>query len=710
MFRGLSSFYVSPVESLRGVKVSGLLWWDVMLSADTIAFYCTVPADWVREITSHIENTWPGASVEKTNVYETSVPECSDICEMKCRRHNIFSLQTDRRIEYEPLRSILSVTSDMAEGDISRLSIAVQPISRFDWQDHAERKFDVFKKGTTPRRTKLSKRDIFIGIGEFVSGLLQSGLDVIHAATGSDVSKKRDDPDQEKRLLMIDGQLSRGTLNKRISPTFNTYIRIASASSDPARQSVNLRSIAHAFNELTADNELERADVSNRLKPVIIRELNTFKLSWLTRFDPDKNVMSNDELGRLADLPTAALQDEFSERLDTLNSRQIEVPAVMTDARRGLYFGDVPYKRKDVPVYIPTGNKDRLCLPTVVIGGMGSGKTKGFACNRAVGFVERGYSAIIVDPAKSEVWPQIKKSVKPEKRRRILLGRDVISLDFREALRTESGRSRLAQILLTLCDDNTDAAGVQTQRYLRASVMAMQSGKLSEIVRIFTESEYRKSVIQSMSDGMHRQTLAEFDSYRPDRQRQILAPIMNRLDVILGDPYLERCMSADNGLDFVDILSERGACTVIDVPDRLNTRLAKDVLINLISFKIDAAMTLRKDEFPFAIIYDEPHQYLRSARLWEYVAVEARKYRLSYSWLFHSWEQIPRQLAQIIRDAGPHYVLYQSSKRTYRDLAEEIEPFTVEDGLRTPAYHAICAMRYDNKRTSPVMVRMAKPT
>jgi hypothetical protein len=239
--------------------------------------------------------------------------------------------------------------------------------------------------------------------------------------------------------------------------------------------------------------------------------------------------------------------------------------------------------------------------------------------------------------------------------------------------------------------------------------MAMRTGKLSEIVRIFTEPKYRKETLSTMQDGIHKQTLYEFDGYKPDRQRQILAPIMNRLDVILGDPYLERCMNADDGIDMTDVLNNRGVCTVIDVPDRLNARIAKDVLINLISFKIDAAMAQRTDEFPYAVIYDEPHQYLRSADLWRYVAVESRKYRLAYTWLFHSWEQIPPGLAQIIKDAGPHYVIYPSSKRTYTGLREEIAPYTLEDGLRTPEYHAICALRYGSTRLNPFMVRMAKP-
>src|SRR5690606_40312830 len=53
-------------------------------------------------------------------------------------------------------------------------------------------------------------------------------------------------------------------------------------------------------------------------------------------------------------------------------------------------------------------------------------------------------------------------------------------------------------------------------------------------------------------------------------------------------------------------------------------------------------------------IFDEPHQFLRSAKLWKAAAVESRKWRLGYIWMFHSWEQIPRDLREIIRAANPH--------------------------------------------------------
>jgi hypothetical protein len=85
------------------------------------------------------------------------------------------------------------------------------------------------------------------------------------------------------------------------------------------------------------------------------------------------------------------------------------------------------------------------------------------------------------------------------------------------------------------------------------------------------------------------------------------------------------------------------------------------------------------------------------------------KWRVGYCWFFHSWEQIPNDLAEIIKVAGPHYTIYNSSKKTFRDLAEEIAPFTVVDGIKLKRFHAINVLRAGDGVQKPFIVKMAAP-
>jgi hypothetical protein len=70
---------------------------------------------------------------------------------------------------------------------------------------------------------------------------------------------------------------------------------------------------------------------------------------------------------------------------------------------------------------------------------------------------------------------------------KIQLGEIPFSLDWREVERSKKARNRLANTILGFFATSNEEAGAQTSRYIRAAVMAMQTGKLSEIIRIFED-------------------------------------------------------------------------------------------------------------------------------------------------------------------------------------------------------------------------------
>jgi len=251
---------------------------------------------------------------------------------------------------------------------------------------------------------------------------------------------------------------------------------------------------------------------------------------------------------------------------------------------------------------------------------------------------------------------------------------------------------------------------MQTERFLFAAVVAMKTRKLGEILKIFENDLYRQECIKSMPDGINKTTMIEFGAYEPARKRTILAPVYNRMAVIFRDQYLADCMECEDGLDFWELMQQKKV-VIIDIPDDTFDPLAKDLLVNLICTKIDIAMRLRPEEnqFPYFVIMDEPHQYLRSAKLWTAAAVESRKFRVKYCWLFHSWEQIPSELAEIILSAGPHFHIYRSSEKTYRSLKHFLEPYSLEDVTKMPLYHAINIIRANLETTRPFMAKMLLP-
>jgi hypothetical protein len=242
---------------------------------------------------------------------------------------------------------------------------------------------------------------------------------------------------------------------------------------------------------------------------------------------------------------------------------------------------------------------------------------------------------------------------------------------------------------------------------MRAAAKAVPGGQLSEILSLLTDNQYRDELLPRMRP-QERVIWEEFARLSDARKTQIAGPILNRLDIITGDDYLAECMDAEQGIDFVELLREPRAI-VLDLPKAELGAEAVDVLASMIATKLDMAMMLRQSQFPVFIIIDEPHQLIRSTRTWRAAAVESRKWRFSYVWMFHVFEQIPRETATIIKAALPHYHVYTSSKETYKALAEEIRPFEVDEAMATPMHLCINVIRAGGVTVTPFLAKMMAP-
>lgn len=684
--------YQPPIERWNGRGFDrAFVSFETVLEKGKTAFYISVPADTEPLARKAIETAWPKVSVEKAGDPLGEKPILTSVLELNY--HYMFAIRVDRR-QIGALSSILETLNMMEKGEkiyIQSLAIPAEP----DWYQGAAQAYEQFKQGDMPQKLQLNKQALGKTGLKLAAGTVLGTISIMtELITGEEPEKIRLN-EGERAMILRDGQLRRETLQKVRGDAYDVSIRVG-VCAPHTRAKALMRMVTMAFRELDGDNFLK------------VREANVWRKMRERKmpFRLQKDYMSIPEVSRLFVLPTGKLQEKY--RLESIRTLETDIPNRLL--QDGIKFGTYTYKSQTKPVYMPTDNHDELCLPRVVIGGMGSGKTRGFGANWMVEAVRNGFGALAVDPAKGEIGDEVATALPAEKVIRIRLGEKPVALDWCEVKHSTRARNRLANTIISFFNTATDEAGAQTARYIRAAVMAMQTGKLSEIMRILEDTEYRGKMLERMPDSIHKTTLQTFGQESEARARQIMAPIYNRLDTILGDVYLAECMESDQSIDMVDLMSQRKA-VVIDVPKSELGPEAVDLIVNLLSTKIDLAMTLRAEEnqFPFFVLFDEPHQFIRSARTWKSAAVESRKWRIGYVWLFHSWEQIPRDLAGIIKDAGPHYHLYMSSKRTFQDLREEIMPFTVEDALKLKRFHAINILRTGGEVATPFIAHMSPP-
>lgn len=689
--------YQSPLERWNGKRLNrqSFFSFETVLKKEKSSFSVTVPSDMETVARKAVETTWPRAAVEPVEDPLTEQPVL--ISSLSLNYHYMFAIRVDRR-EISVLASMLESLNLMESDDavyIQTLAVSAEK----DWYVSATEAYERFKSGHMPGKPQLNKKGIAKTGMKLVAGTVFGAISVVTELITGEEPEKINLDESERAVILRDGRLRSETLHKVRGDAYDVTIRIGVVCESESRAKALMRMVTMAFRELDGDNHFQ---VSVAGPERTFKKMRERKGGWKMQ----KDYLSIPEASRMFLLPTGPLQEKY--HLDAIKSLETDIPESIMQG--GIMLGTHEYKGTVRPVYQPIDNHDELCLPHVIIGGMGSGKTKGFGANFAVEAVRNGFGVLVIDPAKGEMGDEIEAALFPNDVIRIRLGQTPISLDWNEVKHSNRARNRLANTILSFFNTATDDAGAQTSRYIRAAVMAMQTGRLSEIMRIFEDGKYRDEVINKMPEGIHKSTLMSFGDESDSRRRQILSPIYNRLDTIIGDEYLAECMESDQSLDMVELMSQRKA-VIIDVPKTELGPEGVDLIVNLLSTKIDLAMTLRKEEnqFPFFVIFDEPHQYMRSEKIWKAAAVESRKWRVGYVWMFHSWEQIPHNLAEIIKAAGVHYHLYNSSKKTFRDLAEEIAPFTVEDGIKLPRFHAINVIRTGGEIAVPFIAKMSLP-
>jgi hypothetical protein len=713
--------------------------WDIVMTAEDVAFFCTVPKEKATFVKQQLELTWERSSVTEEEITLPETPQAC--CEVGMTRHNIFSLKVDRRVESEPLGSLLIGTKELKEDDWARIQIMIDPIPRIGWQDQAEKYHQTFKKGKTPKRMRINKKDAVLAAGDafcFVMDQVSEAIDTVMDVAAGEASardkelrkKFKPDDDMEKRMILIDGSgLSAPTHKKKSAPTFKTWIRIVTGSQDKGRRESLINTLSNSFHDLSGDNELERRDLSKKTQERIIKEIRDFSPSIQTLADPDIMILSNMELGRLVELPSAQLQDQFN--FNTIKRREMQVPEKL---KEGIPWGVVSHKGMEEIIHLPTHNYGLLCRPQVILGKMGTGKsTLGSRLGHL--FPEHGFTSILMDTADGSLIDEARDALPadfPESH--------IIDLDFgnlmelpasdwnemtaamnlngddwdRVSVERRKAANRLTSILIHFIDQlATHETTDRMERYLAAVgkvILSSPDRGIMEVIMCLTNEPYRDKVLKTfkITDPILYSTIEELHEMTKESRDQIVKSIMSRLNILLSDDYLRNSIlqTPQKGADGKPLINVRkwidgnpetnpkygGAYFIgIRMPKSEMMDQAVDRLATFWDAKIWLAALSRYDlpkvkgchGKPFVYIRDEPHQTPSSYVIHQDACREARKWGMKNIWLAHKMEDFDF-MKKTLKDAGAQFSMFSTSKETVRSLKEELHPFSEEELQQIP--------------------------
>jgi len=185
---------------------------------------------------------------------------------------------------------------------------------------------------------------------------------------------------------------------------------------------------------------------------------------------------------------------------------------------------------------------------------------------------------------------------------------------------------------------------------------------------------------------------------------------MDRLEALLDNEFAANCLLQEANLDidfrkwadegyFVGIRVQKDTL-LDDTTDLLVTYIVSKLWLDILT-RSNIPKEQRK---PCILILDEPHQFPTVLTELYSIIREMRKWRFGIFIFAHEFSDF-KGMKSLFKSAGTNYFIYSTSKEIYKELLEELQPFELEEMLKTKWHNSIVNMRYKQEQIC-VMVDM----
>lgn len=664
-----------------------------------VEFYVSVTETFAGVFLLKLSNheQWKRCTIEEADPAVMAVPDDAELHRLKYARANIFSLSYDINQQTMPIRELVNVATEVGPGESAYLLVCAETTDRRRWRALADYAWSTWEKGGVPQRDsidllrtwrqwwKLAGRalnEIKSIVDEVIAGIEKSFMN------GKEQDTVREElaiPDPERQELLVGGDLSAPTKRKRNLPVFRAELFVAAKADTAEKRGVLARSMAGAFNELAGDNYLV-------LSKITLRRGYDGQLHRLPR-DRDACMMSTEELGKIMQLPTGQVQDEYREYLSTNRRVEVAVPDAFADPA-GIFAGTAMLKGQAQPVYIPTKDTDMLMTARALIGSPRVGKDQA-AINLVVEAKRKhGIGAVIPDVIDERHGHRgMADAVRDHMDQEDVIDLNLGNYDWPVYIGLEGvagsiknervASNRIAQELTNFLMGD-DIENHQTREYLREAAKITR-GDLLGIKMLFMSEAYRaKAITEARARGLDVDLWVDFDNMSDGRRGQIYGPIMTRLGELMGDEVLKLifCQRPNPALDLAGWMRE-GKVVIYRIPSRDLGEMAVKTLVHwIILTTFLTKLSMGGEGAPTWLVLNEPHQFLSRGLIHfcKRLMAEGPKYRIAPMFLFHNFKQLPGDFVEILLSSSLNWHIFKNTNdNVYHRLEAYLAPtFTPE--------------------------------
>jgi hypothetical protein len=674
-------------------------WWIIKLLAldddvRQIEFRMAVPLDFKEAVKTKFHNheQWKKATLtEDSDSFMFPREENTDLFQLKYARHDMFSLDYDYAQQNTPMRDILTVSKELNPGEEVNLFIRLEAIPRKRWKSLVDYAWEQWDKGSVPGRAGINPKATATEVANLgvrgayeVQGVVVDILDGVRSAFFNDREKtKRGERPKfinaERQELLVNGDLSKRTKQKRNQPSFKVSIMYTVTSKDMVRRDMIARSVMGSYADLNGDNMLR---MNRILAPKKTYELlKEWKIS-----DNAPNIMSVDEVGKLIQLPTSDLQKEFKDALESNHRVETTVHEELMFVD-GILSGTVTDRGVKQAIHIQTKNKDMTATARAIIGSPRMGKDQ-MAINLVVeAKLKHNRGAIVLDVINEQNGHRgMSDAIRDH-----LPASEVIDLNLLDTenpiyLGLESivklipnpriAADRVAEEMCAFLLQDGDEDKLQTADHLREA-SKLTNADILAIKHVFTSQEYRDKLVQERGHLFDTDIWDQYNEMSDGRQSAIYTPIMRRIGQIMNSEFLKPifCQGPNPALDLFKLIDE-GKVIIFRMKSGVMSQRVIEILcywIVLVVFLIKLGQQGKSQSDGTYLVLNEPHQYLTDglAHFIERIFAEGPKYRLTPLLIFHNFKQFKKfpGFVDIMKSSSLNWHIFRNTNEdVYKEL------------------------------------------
>lgn len=356
-------------------------------------------------------------------------------------------------------------------------------------------------------------------------------------------------------------------------------------------------------------------------------------------------------------------------------------------------------------------DEDRL-LHLYVIGKTGTGKST-LMENMALQDLERGNGFALIDPH-GDLVARIAARIPASGRR------DVIYLDATDP-RQPFGYNPLRHVRddrIALAASGMmdvfkkmwpDAWGVRMEHILRNVLMALleqRDATLHDVLRIFSDKEFRKSIARSLRNETVRTfLLKEFDQFSFGYRADGTAPIQNKVGAFLADPLLDRILTSPEKDIRIRRIMDEGKVLLVNLAKGRIGEDSSALLGGLLVTAIGLAAYTRAD-MPEAqrrnfFVYVDEFQSFTTLALASMLS-ELRKYRVGFTIAHQYMHQLEPDVRHAVLGNVGSMISFRVGAEDAPYLVREFhERFEMADFLQLPNYRIYLKLMIHGTPSAP---------